>query len=190
MGGEMVIYAYLCSVVATFIGRGYLRGTVCMAALFCVILLSGCNREVFVERFMPDIPEEIVLDAGNPEYTVSFLSDNWDIQSFYSSSFSRVECRVTDLEGNPVSWAFGLLPGLGIVDAEVDGLCRCRLARRDGNSLEIRADNAAAEEVVMTLVVGNDYDSRSLSLRIVPSSGHVVDIYAESGGRGPMGTGR
>ena len=186
----MIIYSYLRPVMSVCIGMGYLRGTVCTAALFCVMLLSGCNREVFVERFMPDIPEEIVLDAVNPEYTVSFLSDNWDIQSFYSSSFSRVECRVTDLEGNPVSVGDGLLHGLGIVDAEVDGLCLCRLVRRDGKSLEIRADSAAAEEVVMTLVVGNDYDSRSLSLRIGPSSRHVVDIHAESWDCGPLGTGR
>ena len=97
---------------------------------------------------------------------------------------------MTDLEGNPVPTGDGLLHGLGIVDAEVDGLCLCRLVRRDGKSLEIQADSAAAEEVVMTLVVGNDYDSRSLSLKIGPSSRHVVDIYAESGCRGPMGTGR
>ena len=172
----MIIYSYLRPVMSVCIGMGYLRGTVCTAALFCVMLLSGCNREVFVERFMPDIPE--------------FLSDNWDIQSFYSSSFSWVECRVTDLEGNPVSGGDGLLHGLGIVDAEVDGLCLCRLVRRDGKSLEIRADSAAAEEVVMTLVVGNDYDSRSLSLRIGPSSRHVVDIHAESGDCVPLGTGR
>lgn len=139
-----------------------------------LLLPVSCNDQVFVDRFMPDVPDEIVMDGSHPAYTVSFLADNWDIYSFYSQNALQSSCQTTDLDGNPVSSDYFLLCGPGIIDIEFDCLCRCRLVRRNGSLLEISADNAGRSATDLTLVVGNADDIRNLNIKVQPSSSRYV----------------
>lgn len=136
---------------------------------------TSCNRMIFVDRFMPSVPEEIVLDGEHQEYVVNFLAGNWDIATCYADGAFQFTCQATDLEGNSVSSDYALLQGTGIVDMEIDGLCNCRLVRRDMRTLEIIADNAGRSEVGLTIVLGNEDDIQSLKLRVLTSSRYVIE---------------
>ena len=60
-------------------------------------LLSGCNSDIFVDRFLSSEPS-VSLSETEKEVTVCFEADNWDILGVESLR-EGVAVSATDLEG-------------------------------------------------------------------------------------------
>ena len=142
-----------------------------------LMLLTGCNGDIFVEDFLPGEQMDVVLSEMDNRKEINFKSDNWrllEVVSFMSYHFA-IEAYTID--GEPVSFSF---------DEKEPAIVHClsdfldfRVEKRGGNKLQLTLnENLMNEDVTMLIRVGNDYNQQQIKLLLAPTSKYQIDSVA------------
>lgn len=136
--------------------------------------LAGCNNHVFIDDYLPDVPT-IQLSETDTVARIAFKSDNWDILNIYGT-YENVWGVICDLEGKPDGRNFPLENGENAVIKLGYDYCDFRVEKRNGRELCIfSGDNRNGKAFDVEIVVGNEYEIKSIPVSLVPTSKYEVD---------------
>ena len=134
-------------------------------------LVCGCNSGVFIEDFMPDVPEKVHLAYGTP-VKITFMSDNWELKEVRPFGTGKI----CDFEGNETGRHLPFEKGELARVAFSDGFTMFHIDKRNGRELEIVVDeNLRNEDSRIFLVVGNEYDSKEIEISLGMSPKYKID---------------
>ena len=149
-------------------------------------LLCGCNRDVFINDYAPSA-EEIKLSDTDSTVTVSFKASNWDIMGIYAIDeydyFSEIRGDIYDKDGqliateSPFHTAEKEAAKMIIDQSDI----RLTIERTDETHLRFSSpENMNFRSMKLAVNVGNDYNTKNISVELVPSSRYEVDsiVYA------------
>ena len=122
-----------------------------LSAIVAPLLAVGCNDGVFIDDFLPEAPS-VTVGPDDTSATIRFEAGNWDILS--------VEGPTTSLRG----------------DTYDDGLLDFGIERSDYRTLRIALGESLRDEPWETrILVGNDYESETVSVTFAPTEKYRVD---------------
>ena len=134
-----------------------------LSAIVAPLLAVGCNDGVFIDDFLPEAPS-VTVEAGN-----------WDILSVEGPTTS-LRGDIYDAEGN-LLYGNHLLYGDGLLRMTYDdGLLDFGIERNDYRTLRITLGESLRDEPWETrILVGNDYESETVSVTFAPTAKYRVD---------------
>ena len=142
--------------------------------LSVLMLLSGCNSDIFIEDFLPGEQMDVAISETDNTKEINFKSDNWkliEISSIMGGSFN-IESYTFD--GQPVSFPFGEKEP-AIVHCLSDFI-DFRIEKRNGHKLQFTLnENLMNEDVTMLITVGNDYKEQQIKLLTAPTRKYQID---------------
>ena len=158
-----------------------MKGTTARQILFLGILtlLCSCNSDIFIEDFLPEVPQAIVITEADNSKEVHFNADNWalfDITplSTMPSSTTYTTLKAYTPDGKPVSFPsgereYGMLHYTNdFIDFQVE--------KKSGNKLKIVLhENLLNDDVEMQVTVGNDYKTEQIELLLAPTQKYKID---------------
>lgn len=145
------------------------------AGLFAAAMLAGCNNDVFIDNFMPDVPQ-VLLSEEDSCAAVRFNAANWGVSGCYSLYGGMVTVATT-LDGEPqeLPWAIG---ENGMLDYG-DSFLNFHLEKTNNGRLDLTLrENLYDEPVKMYVEVGNEYETRTLEPLLMPTPKYVIDSVA------------
>lgn len=138
------------------------------------VFAAGCNSNVFVDDYLPEVPV-IQLSETDSVARIAFESDNWDILNIYGD-YENVWETICDLEGNPDGRSLPLKNGENAVIKLGYEYCDFRVEKRNGRELCIFfGDNMNRAALDVKIVVGNEYEIKSIPVSLALTSGYEVD---------------
>jgi hypothetical protein len=139
-----------------------------------LMLLTGCNGDIFVEDFLPGEQMDVVLSETDSTEEINFKSDNWrllEVVSFMSHHFA---IEAYTINGESVSFSFGEKEP-ATVHCLSDFL-DFRVEKRGGNKLQFTLnENLMNEDVTMLIKVGNEYKEQRIKLLLSPTRKYQID---------------
>ena len=145
------------------------------ACLIAAAMLAGCNDDVFIDNFMPDVPQVLLSEDDSCE-AVRFNAANWGVLRCYSL-YGGMETSATTLDGEPqkLPWSVG---GEGRLSYG-DSFLNFGLEKSGDNELRLSLrENLYSEPVRMYIEVGNEYETRMLEPLLMPTPKYRVDSVA------------
>lgn len=144
------------------------------AIIATVLSGTACNSEVFIDDFLPQVPEPITL--WTEPAAIIFNAENWDIQ-FVAEENEYLSYEVTDLQGNRLG-----LPlenkNLAIVQVQ-NNLLDFKIERRENRKLNIiPGENMSSVPKNISITVGNKYEQKYISLIFPPTPKYQLDSIA------------
>ncbi len=138
-----------------------------------VILLVGCNDDIFIDNFLPnDQPILVVSDADNNK-EISFKSNNWAILGV-NDIFSYNSIKAYDLNGNSVYLPFKNSE-LGVVHWKSE-FVDFHIEKRSPDKLKFILNENLHNGYSQVLVrVGNEYDQKYIELHLAPTQKYQID---------------
>lgn len=145
------------------------------ACLLAAAILAGCNDDVFIDNFMPDVPQ-VLLSEEDSCAEVSFNAANWGVLRCYSL-YGGMETSATTLDGEPqeLPWNVGKKGRIDYGDRFLDFHLEKESNGRLGLTLR---ENLYDEPVRMYIEVGNEYETRMLEPLLMPTLKYRVDSVA------------
>lgn len=117
----------------------------------------------------------IQLSETDTVARIAFKSDNWDILNIYGT-YENVWGVICDLEGKPDGRNFPLENGENAVIKLGYDYCDFRVEKRNGRELCIfSGDNRNGKAFDVEIVVGNEYEIKSIPVSLAPTSKYEVD---------------
>ena len=148
-----------------------------MFIISMIVTFTSCNKDVFIDDYAPKIMDYTVggtLDT----LTVKFKGGNWDIEYFYDSmmQINSSEAKAYDLNGVEQPQKEGkLLKGLGYVTYNHSGVeFSIRREKQDELTL-IMGSNSMLNNFILYIVVGNEYDIKSLKIIVENDETYIID---------------
>ena len=136
-----------------------------LSAIVASLLAAGCNDGVFIDDFLPEAPS-VTVGPDDTSVTIRFEAGNWDILS--------VEGPTTSLRGDIYDAEGNLLYGNHMTYD--DGLLDFGIERNDYRTLRITLGESLRDEPWETrILVGNDYESETVSVTFAPTEKYRVD---------------
>ena len=142
-------------------------------SLCALIFAAGCNGDVFIDEFLPE-DMKVEVSGDSPKAVIRFDSANWDIISVRNSAGGAMSGEIVLPDGSSCD---GFLYGKGLVDLKYsDGFLDFGIGRHEERSLEIEMnENMYGFPYTITLVVGNDYQTRRIAATLQPSPDYQID---------------
>ena len=145
-----------------------------LSAIVAPLLAVGCNDGIFIDDFLPEAPS-VTVGPDDTSATIRFEAGNWDILSVEGPTTS-LRGDIYDAEGNLL---FGNHPlyGDGLLRMTYDdGLLDFGIERNDYRTLRITLGESLRDEPWETrILVGNDYESETVSVTFAPTEKYRVD---------------
>lgn len=142
--------------------------------LSILILISGCNSDIFVKDFLPGEQMDVALSETDSRKEIHFKSDNWRLLQIVSFMDEPFTIKAYTLDGEPVSFPFGEKEA-AIVHCLSDFI-DFRVEKRDGNKLQLTLnENLMNEDVTMLIKVGNDYKEQKIKMLLSPTHKYQID---------------
>lgn len=145
--------------------------------LLMIVTFTSCNKDVFVNKYAPDVLDYTVSGTLDT-LTVKFKGGNWDIEYFYDSmmQISSSEAKSYDLNGVEQEQKEGiLLKELGYVTYSHNGI-EFSIRREKSDELTlIMGANSMLNNYILYIVVGNEYDIKSLKVIVENDDIYIVD---------------
>lgn len=139
-------------------------------------LLSGCNSDIFVDRFLSSEPS-VSLSETEKEVTVCFEADNWDILGIENMR-EGVDVSATDLEGKNSKYLPFEEGETGIVYCK-NAFLDFRIEKRNGNELHFISGENLYDQPFETFVrVGNRYEEKVIRVSFSPTRKYQIDSVA------------
>ena len=145
-----------------------------LSAIVAPLLAVGCNDGVFIDDFLPEAPS-VTVGPDDTSATIRFEAGNWDILSVEGPTTS-LSGDIYDAEGN-LLYGNHLLYGDGLLRMTYDdGLLDFGIERNDYRTLRITLGESLRDEPWETrILVGNDYESETVSVTFAPTEKYRVD---------------
>ena len=145
-----------------------------LSAIVAPLLAVGCNDGVFIDDFLPEAPS-VTVGPDDTSATIRFEAGNWDILSVEGPTTS-LRGDIYDAEGN-LLYGNHLLYGDGLLRMTYDdGLLDFGIERSDYRTLRIALGESLRDEPWETrILVGNDYESETVSVTFAPTEKYRVD---------------
>ena len=145
------------------------------ACLLAAAILAGCNDDVFIDNFMPDVPQ-VLLSEEDSCTAVGFNAANWGVLRCYSL-YGGMETSATTLDGEPqeLPWNVGKKGRIDYGDRFLDFHLEKESNGRLGLTLR---ENLYDEPVRIYIEVGNEYETRMLEPLLMPTPKYKVDSVA------------
>lgn len=142
--------------------------------LSILILLSGCNSDVFIKDFLPGEQMDIALSETDNTKEIKFKSDNWSLLEIVSPMDKQFTIKAYSLDGESVPFYFGEKEA-ALVHCYSD-FVDFRVEKSDGKKLQLTlTENLMNEDVTMLIKVGNDYNQQQIKLLLTPTSKYQID---------------
>lgn len=150
---------------------------------FFLMLLAGCNGDVFINDFAPSV-SEVQMEEG-ADYCIGFEADNWEMQGVYMEHYSP-DYWVEALNGDYYDADGRLLaenrPSLELTGGEYTKMVlrhpqlALTLERTGPKKLRLTdAENIGLEACRLVITVGNEYDIRNIGVQLEPSTRYRLD---------------
>lgn len=145
------------------------------------VLFCGCNNDVFINDYAPST-EEIKLSDTDSTAIVSFKAPNWDIRNIYSideyDNFNEIRGDIYGKDGQLIatnsSFYASEEEAVKMVIDQSD--IRLTIERTDETHLCFsKPENMNLKSMTLTVNVGNDYNTRDISVELKPSSRYELD---------------
>src|SRR5690554_3030532 len=121
-----------------------------LLSLSILMLISGCNSDIFVEDFLPGEQIDVAISETDNRKEINFKSDNWKLIEIVSLMGAPFTTRAYTLDGEPVSFPFGEKEP-AIVHC-VGDFIDFRVEKRGGNKLQLTLnENLMNEDVTMLI---------------------------------------
>ena len=145
-----------------------------LSAIVAPLLAVGCNDGVFIDDFLPEAPS-VTVGPDDTSATIRFEAGNWDILSVEGPTTS-LRGDIYDAEGN-LLYGNHPLYGDGLLRMTYDdGLLDFGIERNDYRTLRITLGESLRDEPWETrILVGNDYESETVSVTFAPTEKYRVD---------------
>ncbi len=145
-----------------------------LLSLSILMLISGCNSDIFVEDFLPGEQIYVAISETDNRKEINFKSDNWKLIEIVSLMGAPFTTRAYTLDGEPVSFPFGEKEPATVHC--VGDFIDFRVEKRGGNKLQLTLnENLMNEDVTMLIKVGNDYKEQQIKLLLAPTCKYRVD---------------
>lgn len=148
-----------------------------MLVIFMIVSFTSCNKDVFVDEYAPK-DMDYTVDGTLDTLTVKFKGGNWDIEYFYDSmmQINSSEAKTFDLNGVEQDQKDGkLLKGLGYVTYSHNGIEFCIRRDKTNELTLIMGSNSMLNNFILYIVVGNEYDIKSLNVIVENDDTYIVD---------------
>lgn len=140
-----------------------------MLMLFC-----ACNEGVFVDRISPSVNGVCVPSDGSTT-CIDLGTGDWSIYSVSTSS-QDVHGDVYDLEGNLLSQAAPMCSGGLVRMVSRHPLVDFVIERSHSDELKLTVrENPGGKVFPLSIVVGNQYETRTIDLSLQPSEAYRLD---------------
>ena len=140
--------------------------------LWPVLLLTGCNGDVFIDDFLPE-PKPIVLSDAEGNVSVRFNAENWDIL-YIESIRSDMFADARDTSGNRIG--FPIENEENAVIQYGNEYLDLRIEKNSRSELNfILSENLYDEPVELGIKVGNQYTSKTLEVSLSPTQKYQID---------------
>lgn len=146
-------------------------------AIYVLILMlaTGCNSDVFVERLDANV-SGLTLDGNGDKAIVSFSTSYIDYVSIYSYSDISLSQKILDSEGNVVHDGIPSSPDVGYKGIWYDEFLSFSIERISETECIVAVEeNAYPTPYEFTLSVSNDYTSVEVPVTLMPSDRYVVE---------------
>ncbi|ADV43426.1 hypothetical protein [Bacteroides helcogenes] len=148
-----------------------------IGTLTCTLILSAfhsCNSGVFIEDIRPS-EDNIELDGNGDSVTIHFNSSNWEIISG-ECSLTQAFFKIYNAEGVNIGTSGApCLDGVGKIilnDEQID----LTIERKHSKELTIKVDeNIMFSRFDLSILVGNEYESKIIQVIISPCERYVLD---------------
>lgn len=146
------------------------------AYLLILLVLYGCNGDVFVDDFRSS-DSELTLDGNGDSAVIRFASSNWDLLQIYTydENFSY-SYEIYGTDGKLITIEqFPYMKGLGkiVCNEELTGFT---VERSNPQELKITVDeNARSTHFRFMIIASNEYESQEIYVEISPSDRYVFD---------------
>lgn len=144
--------------------------------LICILIICSCNSEVFIDDFSPSTTE-LNLNGDGDSAVVSFAHSNWDILGVVSKKGNYpLAGDIIDSQGTLLATNKMLtFKGLCTLSYD-DGLTDFSIKRSSSNQLKIIiGENARKSDAPIIIIVGNQYEEKTISIDISPSGKYTLD---------------
>ena len=139
--------------------------------IMILMLLSGCNRDVFIDRFLEG---DIAVTVDKEETRIDFLSGNWNILE--SRGYTQFTYTVTFPDGSQDE-QYNTMAAKGHVSIKAESpLMTFTVERNDDKSLEIiQSRNISDSPVDFSIIVGNEWQRREIKITFLPGDKFIVE---------------
>ncbi len=145
-----------------------------LLALITLISFTRCNRDVFVDDYLPGGLEETTISETNNIKEINFKSDNWSLYQIICETDEYLISNAYTLDGEPT-----YLPldekELGTVHY-TSYYIDFHVEKKRGNKLKVTLnENLHNENVELLIIVGNEYKQEYINMLLAPTSKYQID---------------
>ncbi len=139
--------------------------------ILLIVILTGCNRDVFIDRFLEG---DISVTVDNDGARIDFLSGNWNILE--SSGYTQFKYTATFPDGSQDE-QYNTMAAKGHVSIKAESpLMTFTVERNDDKSLEIiQSRNISDSPVDFSIIVGNEWQRREIKITFLPGDKFIVE---------------
>lgn len=141
--------------------------------LSILILISGCNSDIFVKDFLPGEQMDVVISEADNRKEINFKSDNWRLFNIISLGYSFTT-RAYTADGEEVSFPYSEKEP-AVVHC-LNDFTDFRVERINGKKLQFTLnENLMNVDVTMLVNIGNEYKEQYIKLLLAPTSKYQID---------------